>query len=339
MYIAITPQKLDSGYSSSVSDYVAYLEKENETREPETQEFFFNKTENRISPETVIQEIDGNTAKLKKNEPKFYSLIVSPSRRELKAIQNHPDALKNYTRELMKDYAASFYRDTPITVDQIKYYAKIEHERNYRGFEKQIQENTPYRKKIARLQNNIRKVSRGELDGSLKQMEKELTQLQKEIPHKINGKPITVGMKKEGVQTHVHIIVSRKDVTNTFSLSPGAKYKASEVKMHGKKVQRGFHREQFFEASEKTFDLLFQYNRNFVETYRAKKTLVKDPRAFQLLLAGLPLSEKALALKLLHKTGIRVPSIPTNKVQLALKIFHRLKRGMERAVQSASIGI
>ena len=339
MYIAITPQKLDSGYSSSVSDYVAYLEKENESLEPKNQEFFFNQTEDGVSPETVIKEIDGNTAKLKKTEPKFYSLIVSPSRRELKAIQNHPDALKNYTRELMKDYAASFYRDNPITVDQIKYYAKIEHERTYRGFEKEILENAPYRKKIVRLQNNIRKVTRGELEGNSKQMEKQLAQLQRDIPHKINGKPITVGMKKEGVQTHIHIIVSRKNVTNTFSLSPGAKYKASEVEMHGKKVQRGFHREQFFEASEKTFDRLFQYERNFVETYRAKKTLVKDPRAFQLLLAGLPLSEKALALKLLNKTGIRVPSIPTNKVQVALKIFHRIKRGMERAIQSASIGI
>ena len=339
MYIAITPQKLDSGYSSSVSDYVAYLEKENESLEPKNQEFFFNQTEDGVSPETVIKEIDGNTAKLKKTEPKFYSLIVSPSRRELKAIQNHPDALKNYTRELMKDYAASFYRDNPITVDQIKYYAKIEHERTYRGFEKEILENAPYRKKIVRLQNNIRKVTRGELEGNSKQMEKELAQLQRDIPHKINGKAITTGMKKEGVQTHIHIIVSRKNVTNTFSLSPGAKYKASEVEMHGKKVQRGFHREQFFEASEKTFDRLFQYERNFVETYRAKKTLVKDPRAFQLLLAGLPLSEKALALKLLNKTGIRVPSIPTNKVQVALKIFHRIKRGMERAIQSASIGI
>ncbi|MEM9078680.1 MAG: MobB family relaxase [Bacteroidota bacterium] len=339
MYIAITPQKLDSGYSSSVSDYVAYLEKENESLAPENQEYFFSQTEDRVSNETVIKEIDGNTAKLKKTEPKFYSLIVSPSHRELKAIQNHPDALKNYTRELMKDYAASFYRDNPITVDQIKYYAKIEHERTYRGFEKEIVENAPYRKKIVRLQNNIRKVGRGEMEGNSKQMEKELAQLQRDIPHKINGKPITVGMKKEGVQTHIHIIVSRKDGTNTFSLSPGAKYKASEVEMHGKKVQRGFHREQFFEASEKTFDRLFQYDRNLVETYRAKKTLVQDPRAFQLLLSGLPLSEKALALKLLHKTGIRVPSIPTNKVQLALKIFHRLRRGMERAVQSASIGI
>ena len=126
-------------------------------------------------------------------------------------------------------------------------------------------------------------------------MYKELAQLQMDIPHKIIGKANTTGMKKEGVQTHIHIIVSRKNVPNTFSLSPGAKYKASEVEMHGKKVQRGFHREQFFEASEKTFARLFQYERNFVETYRAKKTLVKDPRAIQLLLAGLPLSEKAMA--------------------------------------------
>lgn len=339
MYIAITPQKLSTGYSSSVSDYVAYLEKENENLETENQEFFFTQTEDRVDPNTVISEIDANTAKLKKKEPKFYSLIVSPSRRELKAIQYNPEGLKAYTRELMKDYAASFYREKPITVDQLKYFGKIEHERTYRGFEKEIQENLPYRKQIARLQNNIRKVSRGELKGNVSQLEKEVRKLQQEMPHKIDGKPITVGMKKEGVQTHIHIIVSRKDVTNSFSLSPGSKYKTSEVEMHGKKVQRGFHREHFFEQSEKTFDRLFNYNRNFVETYLAKKTLVKDPRAFQLLLSGLPLSEKALAMKLIHKTGMRIPAIPTNQVQLAIKTFHRLKRGMKKAIESASIGI
>ena len=339
MYITITAQKLGQSYSNSATDYVNYLEKENEGLEQNEQEYFFNQTEDEISPNDVIKEIDANTAKLKKTEPKFYSVVVSPSQRELKKIADNPKALKAYTRELLKEYAKSFYREIPVTVDQIKYYAKIEHERTYRGFEKQVLENAPYRREIAKLQNDIRKVDRGEMEGDIKKMQQQIEKLKEAAPHKINGKMIVAGMKKEGIQSHIHIIVSRKDVTNTFSLSPGSKYKTSEVEMHGKNVQRGFNRDQFFEKSEKVFDKLFGYNRNFVETYNAKKTLVKNPVLFRVLLGNLPTSEKALALKLLSKTGMRIPSIPSNKVQLALKVFHRLRRGMQRAMEAGSIGI
>ncbi len=339
MYIAISPQKIGQSYSNSAADYVAYLEKENEGLEQENQEHFFNQTQDRISPAKVISEIDANTAKLKKTEPKFYSIVVSPSQRELQKIANNPEALKTYTRELMKDYAKSFYREKPVTVDQLKYFAKIEHERTYRGFEKEVVENAPYRKQITKLENDIRKIARGELKGTIKKLEQEIAALKEAAPHQINGQMIVAGMKKEGNQSHIHIIVSRKDVTNTFSLSPGSKYKASEVEMHGKKVQRGFHRDQFFERAEQTFDRVFGYDRNFVETYTAKKTLVKNPAMFRMLLGNLPTNEKALALKLLSKSGMRIPSIPTNKVQLALKMFHRLRRGMQRAIESGSIGI
>ncbi|MFS4448996.1 MobB family relaxase [Maribacter sp. 2307UL18-2] len=339
MYIAITAQKLGQSYSNSAADYVAYLEKENEGLEPENQEYFFNQTEDRIAPCRVISEIDANTAKLKKTEPKFYSIVVSPSQRELQKIANNPEPLKTYTRELMKEYANSFYREKPITINQIKYFAKIEQERTCRGFEKEVLENAPSRKRIAKLENDIRKVARGELKGNIKKLEREITALRQAAPHQINGKMVVAGMKKEGNQSHIHILVSRKDVTNTFSLSPGSKYKASEVEMNGKKVQRGFHRDQFYEKAEQVFDKLFGYDRNFVETYTAKKALIKNPALFRMLLGNLPTNEKALALKLLSKSEMRIPSIPTNKVQLALKVFHRLRRGMQRAIESGSIGI
>jgi transposase len=54
---------------------------------------------------------------------------------------------------------------------------------------------------------------------------------------------------------------------------------------------------------------------------------------------GLPKSEKALAFKILAKSGLHIPSIPTNQVQLALKVFNRLKRGVDIAIKSGSIGI
>jgi len=274
MYISITRQHMETTFPQSSSDFVAYLEKENEGKSPELQEHFFDQHNDRIPPEQVVKEIDGNTAKLKKKEPKFYSLSINPSQRELKAMNNDAALLRLYVREAMKDYAASFYRENPVSVDSIKYYAKIEHERLFKGFDRQIKENRVYKAKIAALKNDIRKVERGELKGSVEKLRKKIEKLTSEIPHRINGKVIEQGMKKQGLQTHVHVIVSRKDVTNRFSLSQGSSYMESESKLNGKTLKRGFKRDQFFERAEKTFDRLFDHKRNFVETYSARKSFI-----------------------------------------------------------------
>ncbi|MCR9228341.1 MAG: DUF5712 family protein [Flavobacteriaceae bacterium] len=342
MYLTITAQRTGKGlktFHGSVRDYVIYLEKENQEVEPAEQETFFDQNENAIPPEKVISEIDGNTAKLKKREPRFYSIVVSPSQRELKQISTDPEALRQYIREIMKDYAASFYRDRTVTVDAIKYYAKIEHERSFRGFEKQVRENAPYRKQIAKLRNELAKVEREEIQGNPKTIQQEIHRLAQEAPHKIKGQMIVAGSKKQGLQSHIHIIVSRKDVTNTYSLSPGSKFKASETTLHGKRVKQGFSRDQFYQSAENTFDRIFAYDRNFMEKYGTKKLYRQDPKKFVALLLGLPNNEKQLALKLLRKGGIALPNITTNKVQLAYKAFMKLKQGVERAVQSGGIEI
>ncbi len=338
MYVAITKQQMGATYNSSVTDFVSYLEKENEEK-PEYEEHFFDQYNDKVAPEKVIAEIDNNTAKLKKTEPKFYSLVVSPSAKELKHINNDSNYLKAYTRELMKEYAKSFYRDRTVTVDDIKYFAKIEHERTYRGFEKKVKENLPYRQKIAKLKHDIVKVRNGELKGNITNILRNIEKLEQQAPHKIDGKMLVEGMKKEGIQTHIHIIVSRKDVTNTYSLSPGSKYKESETILNGKIVKRGFHRDKFFKAAETTFDKTFNYDRNFIEKYETKKIFVKDPKRFYAMLIGLPTTEKQMAFKLFQKSGMNVPTIPINKVQLAYKAFMKLKKGIDVAVKSSSIGI
>ncbi len=338
MYIAITKQHSGANYNSSASDLVNYLEKENEEKHPDLQEHFFDQYNNNVAPEKVITEIDDNIAKLKKNEPKFYSIVLSPSLKELKHINNDPYLLRAYTRELMKDYVKSFYRDRVVTVDDIKYFAKIEHERTYRGFENKIKENAPYRNKIAKLKHDIVKVRNGEMGGNIKRIERKIDKLIEQAPHKVNGEILIEGMNKEGLQTHVHIIMSRKDATNTFSLSPGSKYKESETVFNGKKVKRGFHRDEFFKNSEKTFDRIFNYDRNFVESYKAKKMFKKDPKKFYAMLVGLPTNERAVAFKLLGKTGISIPTIPASTAQLAFKAFKKLKKGIKVAIRSSSIG-
>ncbi len=342
MYIAITAQKIGKGfetYNSSVTDYVNYLEKENEEKNPDLQEHFFDQFTDKVNPEKVISGIDGNTAKLHKKDLKFYSIVVSPSAKELKHINNDPALLRKYTREIMKDYAASFYRDRTVTVDNIKYYAKIEHERTYRGFEKKIKENAPYRKQIAKLKNDIAKVDRGGLKGNVKSIQRKIDRLIVQAPHKVGGNILTEGMKKEGIQTHIHIIVSRKDSTNTHSLSPGAKFKENTTTLNGKEEKQGFHRDRFFEAAEKRFDKVFGYDRNFVEKYKNKKMFRVDPKKFFAMMIGLPTNEKQVALNMLYKAGVKIPTIPTNKVQLAYKVFMKLKRGIENAIRSGSIGV
>ncbi|WP_142784114.1 MobB family relaxase [Changchengzhania lutea] len=342
MYITITAQKLGGDYSQSSADFAEYLEKENQGLEQEDIEHFFNQYGDEISAKEVVKEIDGNTAKLKKKEPKFYSITVSPSKYELKKLQNNSEDLKKYTRAIMNDYATSFNREIngkPITVDDIKYFAKIEHQRTFKGTDKQVKENQPFATKILQLKNEIRKIENHQLDGNIKKMKSQITKLEAEAPHQQNGKRIVQGMKKDGNQSHIHIIVSRKDASNSVSLSPGSKYKASEVEMHGKIVKRGFDRDSFFEKAENTFDKTFAYKRNYAESYKSKKDFIKNPKLYFTTLLGLPASEKAIAFKMLAKSGVPIMSIPTNQVQVALKTLRYLKRGVEVAIKSGSIGI
>ncbi len=100
MYITITAQKLGGDYSQSSADFVEYLEKENQGLEQEDVEHFFNQYGDEIEAKEVVREIDGNTAKLKKKEPKFYSITVSPSKHELKRLQDYSEDLKKWHKTI-----------------------------------------------------------------------------------------------------------------------------------------------------------------------------------------------------------------------------------------------
>lgn len=343
MYMTITPQKLGENYSQSSADFVGYLEKEDQGLEQEEMEHFFNQYGDGFSAEEIIRDIDGNGAKLKKTEPKFYSITVSPSKYELKHLKNTSGDLKRYTRELMKDYVASFNREIngrPVNIDDIKYYAKIEHQRTFKGTDRQIKENQPFATKILHLKNEIRSIKSGSVAGNIKSKEREIAKLEWEAPNQQDGKRIVQGMPKAGNQGHIHIIVSRKDASNSFSLSPGSKYKASDVEMNGKNVKRGFDRDRFFQSAEETFDKTFGYQRNFAETYRARKDFIKNPKIYFAALMKLPTNQKALAFKLMGRAGIPImPSIPVTQAQLAMKVFNKLRRGIDVAIRSSSIGI
>ena len=138
---------------------------------------------------------------------------------------------------------ASFNREIngrPVNIDDIKYYAKIEHQRTFKGTDFQVKANQPFATEILQLKTEIRNIQEGRAEGNIKRIKNEIANLERKAPHQQNGKRIVQGMAKDGNQSHIHIIVSRKDASNRFSLSPGSKYKASEVKVEWKNRETWF---------------------------------------------------------------------------------------------------
>jgi len=107
--------------------------------------------------------------------------------------------------------------------------------------------------------------------------------------------------------------------------------------MNGKNIKRGFDRDTFFTNAEKTFDTQFGYKRNYAES--SKKDFIKNPKLYFSVLMGLPTNEKAIASKISGKSGVPMMNITTNKVQLAVKAIKILKKGVDIAIKSNSIGI
>ena len=83
------------------------------------------------------------------------------------------------------------------------------------------------------------------------------------------------GDKKPGLQTHIHVIVSRKDITNKIKLSPLSRHRATKSGA----VRGGFDREAFVEKAEKIWDEEMKYERrpsqSFVHRLSEKKDLSK----------------------------------------------------------------
>jgi hypothetical protein len=72
--------------------------------------------------------------------------------------------------------------------------------------------------------------------------------------------------RKEGGQLamHAHIIVSRKDMSNTKKISPQTNHRGN-----GKTgtAKGGFNRSEFYNHAEQSFDSRFNYSRDFRESY------------------------------------------------------------------------
>lgn len=201
----------DGVYANSGSCVAAAMYCEHERQElmkkgmnPET---FFHQYSDFVSTREVIERIDNNKKKLRKEDAKFFVMTVSPSVDEQRKMGSSIDeriaAFKNYIRNgVMAEYAKNFERG--LTANDIMYYAYVH-------------------------------VERGE---------------------------------KTGEQMHAHIVVSRRNIDNSISLSPQSNHRSGKGV-----IAHGFDRDSFYAKCEHVFDNMLNYSRPVEESYEYRNAM------------------------------------------------------------------
>ncbi|WP_077924479.1 DUF5712 family protein [Spirosoma sp. 209] len=219
--------KISGGNAGSCGGLVNYLEKQERGQ-------WFSQEREEMRASEVTPAIDGNKRNLGRDDEKFYQVIIGLSKEELKHIGDDPAKLREYTREVMNEYARNFGKG--IESKDLVWFAKIEKERTHNHGDRAVQ----------------------------------------------TGEELK-GRKKEGEQTHVHVIVSRTENLSHFKaqqqagqierkhplkLSPATNHRATEKGA----VKGGFDRTNFIRASEQQFDKQFSYERKQTETFDYSRT-------------------------------------------------------------------
>ena len=127
----------------SVAKTIAYLG--HEAQEQGRANTFFNQSEEDISAEVVEAAMDSNTKGLRQQQEKFYSLVLSPSEKELRHISRDPLKLREYTVAVMQNYAANFQLSDgrQLTSDDVLWFATVHDERKLKQADGQHKKGTP----------------------------------------------------------------------------------------------------------------------------------------------------------------------------------------------------
>ena len=147
MYINITDSETGNN-KGSCGDLVAYLEKENRLSDNKKQEQWFNNDRTDIKPYEVRIGIDGNIAKLGREDNKFFLFNISPSRKELDFLlatygeEGAKEKLKEYAVRIMDQYAHNFKRPGIENNKDLLWFAKLENYRYYNHKDPEVKNGT-----------------------------------------------------------------------------------------------------------------------------------------------------------------------------------------------------
>lgn len=120
--------------SGSSYGFATYLEHEDYDRLKNGEQItpFFNLDRDSIGKSELVKDIDNNKAKLCKSDAKFYSIIISPSEKELLSMgKTEKECCQNFTKfireNVMQKYAENFNKG--LSAKDIKFFGKIHYDR------------------------------------------------------------------------------------------------------------------------------------------------------------------------------------------------------------------
>lgn len=128
------------GNSGSCRMDVDYLSKENQEKKNVESEMFFNDKKDFIGNAEAINTIDSNSKKgLTKADAKYYEVVIAFSKEELAGKSNRE--IKDFIKESFpKLYAESVKGKKETDSDKLVWVAKLEEERKYKGYDKEVRE-------------------------------------------------------------------------------------------------------------------------------------------------------------------------------------------------------
>ena len=257
------------GNKGSSALLVNYLDKENQELEKKAmqapnrnkeveirnrQQHFFGHKTDAVSQTKVRDDLDRNIRKLGKNDAKYYAPTISFSKEELKHISSMATGgrdIENTSQMNNSEFAR--YND------YLKDYS--------RSVMNNYAENFNRQEKGLKSGNDLLYYAKIEHSRAYKGNDKEV--------RFGNAKS---GEKKPGLQSHVHVIVSRKDKSQRLKLSPVANEKSTTRTIGNNKYHVGFDRKQWITQNEKSFDKMFGYKRKEIEKFEIQNILKNGSR-------------------------------------------------------------
>ncbi len=338
MYVKIHKPADYFGNRGSSGQLIAYLEKENPGKEAVEQEQFFDHCQDQVPAHIAELVLDTNHKGLSADESKFYMITLNPGEKELEFVKTKlegtdNDLLKEYTRAVMDQYAESFNRKIdgrPLKGGDLVYFAKIENGRTYKPQEIQYKESYSYNQRIRKEITALKKeLKQPDITGRSKAgVEKKINVLEGQYQRDKGGVVILPGNAKKGLNTHVHVVVSRRDKQQRLKLSPLANSRGSQNKLNGKNVQTGFNRSEFVNKAERIFDKKFAYDRALQESYQYRHAKVHDAGKYLKALINAPTDPRQIARRLVGQMAVRgevqrILNTPTHARQLRNRIISK----------------
>jgi len=243
------------GSSNALASYLEgeEIDKENKALDngqlPEPRSGFFTHNQDGLLKNEVIAAIDSNKKGLGNNDSKFFMVSLSPSEKEQKHI------LKQITGKDINSIDELSRKELKAYENSLKEYSRNamnEYADNY---------------KRDQLKNGNQLLFAGKIHHQ---------RTYKGTDNEVKNGTAKSGDKKPGLNTHIHIIISRKDRDMKMKLSPLANERGrnNNSKLNGKRVQRGFDRNLYRIKNEKLFDQKFNYDRPLEE--KAEVMMEKD---------------------------------------------------------------